>query len=161
MKCLSFKDVCVFLYDWKSAFSHIAYIITKLFRVVLQNQYEKNYHQIKSFHWSLALWQAAYQKGGLLTIHCVGEEWTNARVYGTVAQQVGEKFEILWDIDDERSVFGSDHLCIDDVHGHQSVMLQLSAYLLEFRVKCVSWFVIIALVAIPLKRELHLYKISP
>ena len=90
-----------------------------------------------------------------------GEEWTNARVYGTVAQQVGEKFEILWDIDDERSVFGSDHLCIDDVHGHQPVMLQLSAYLLEFRVKCVSWFVIIALVAIPLKRELHLYKISP
>ena len=97
-KCLSFKDVSVFLYDWKSAFSHITNIIYTVF----------------------------------------GEEWTNARVYRTVVQRVGEKFEILWDVDDERSVFGSDHLCIEDVHGHQTVMLQLSAYLLEFRVNCAS-----------------------
>ena len=68
-----------------------------------------------------------------------GEEWTNVKVYGTVFQQVGEKFEILWDIDGERSVFGSDHLCIEeDVPCHQSGMFQLSAYLLEFRFKCVS-----------------------
>ena len=50
IKYISFKDVCVFLHDWKSAFSDITYIITKLFRVVLQNQHEKNYHQVKSFH---------------------------------------------------------------------------------------------------------------
>ena len=43
-----------------------------------------------------------------------GEEWTNVKVYGTVVQQVGEKSEILWDIDGERSVFGSDHLCIEE-----------------------------------------------
>ena len=67
-----------------------------------------------------------------------GEEWTNVKVYGTVVQQVGEKFEVLWDIDGERSVFGSDHLCIEDVPCHQSGMFQLSAYLLEFRFKCVS-----------------------
>ena len=68
-----------------------------------------------------------------------GEEWTNARVYGTVVQQVGEKFEILSDIDGERSVFGSDHLSIEeDVPCHQSGRLQLNSYLLEFKFKCAS-----------------------
>ena len=68
-----------------------------------------------------------------------GKEWTNARMHGTVVQRVGEKFEILWDIDGESSVFGSDHLCIEeDVPCHEPGRLQLSAYLLEFRFKCGS-----------------------
>lgn len=43
-----------------------------------------------------------------------GEKWQNARVFGEVTKRIGEKFEVIWDIDGEKSVFEMDCLCKED-----------------------------------------------
>lgn len=54
-----------------------------------------------------------------------GDTWRDARVFGIVVDRVGEKLLVLWDIDEETSLFETSVLTKEE-DGHKSERLEVS-----------------------------------